>query len=288
MRDRLSKEIVTEILQSFYRHNFIVKPKRAPFSDLAIRSGATLHGVEAPGLGDSLILTSVLPHVKINSESLRPLISTGHLDETDFVSAECISSLEVADFDWGGGHCTQRLQRALGTEASLVPGGKIRLSHKAKERGRVFVHLTTSTDWKRIVLNSLDEISISTVNSFFKSNPSLTPIYCENNLSLAEMVGEMESCEFFLGIDSGPMHLAAALKIKSIIIINDLAGRIHLPCLRECRVPNTEWLYPQNVHLNMSGENQLVPRLNFKNLASAFLGKVYPYWSEEYLDITIN
>jgi ADP-heptose:LPS heptosyltransferase len=102
------------------------------------------------------------------------------------------------------------------------------------------------------------------------------------------MVKKMESCEFFLGIDSGPMHLAAVLELKSIVIINDSSSGLHLPCLKECRVPNSEWLYPQNTHLNRAGENQLVARFNFENLAAAFLGETYPYWSEEYLDIKIK
>jgi hypothetical protein len=288
MRDRLNKERVTEILESFYKHNFIIKPKREPFSEGVISSGVLANGLDSPGLGDSLILTSVLPQVKIYNSPLQVLVETLNLEADSFSSNHGISAAELAQFDWGGGHCTQRLQRSLGLSVSTKPSGKLKFSHRAKVKGQVFVHLRTNTDWKRGIPNSLDEASIETVFLFFESNKHLTPIYYDNDLTLVEMVKKMESCEFFLGIDSGPMHLAAVLELKSIVIINDSSSGLHLPCLKECRVPNSEWLYPQNTHLNRAGENQLVARFNFENLAAAFLGETYPYWSEEYLDIKIK
>jgi hypothetical protein len=288
MRERLTKDRVTEILRSFYLHNFIAKPQREIFSESVIRSDVQVNGVDSPGLGDSLILTSVLPKVRLFNEPLKVFVGLGLLKENDFSQEEAMTMPEIARFDWGGGHCTQRLQRAFGLEPSLRPQARLTIPNRAIERGRVFVHLKNDTDMKRCVPNSLDEHSINTVKIFFSRNPDLKPIYFGNDLSLTEMVGEMETCEFFLGIDSGPMHLAAALNLKSIVIINSPSTKIHLPCLRESLVPNSEWLYPQNTHLNRAGENELVPRFNFENLKSAFAGEIYQYWSEEFLDIKMN
>ena len=80
----------------------------------------------------------------------------------------------------------------------------------------------------------------------------------------------MSKCEYFLGIDSGPMHMAAGLGLKSIVIINNTGNNIYLPRIKECDIPNSEWLYPQNVHLNLS---------------RAFNGEIYPYFSEDYLSL---
>ena len=102
---------------------------------------------------------------------------------------------------------------------------------------------------------------------------------------LNQIIEIIASCEYFLGIDSGPMHVAAALDIKSIIVINDPTNNIYLPKIKECEIPNAEWLYPQNVHLNRINSNELVPYFDIQNLSKAFKGEIYPYWSTEFLNI---
>ena len=116
-------------------------------------------------------------------------------------------------------------------------------------------------------------------------NTYFTPYYYDNDLTINELIEVIETCEYFLGIDSGPMHIAAALDLKSIVIINDPNQLVYLPKIKECELPNSEWLYPQNIHLNRSGQTELVPNFNYQNLLDAFEGKVYPYWKEEYLTI---
>jgi hypothetical protein len=81
------------------------------------------------------------------------------------------------------------------------------------------------------------------------------------------------------------MHVAAALNLKSVVIINDPNCFICLPRIKECELPNSEWLYPQNVHLNRSGITELVPKFNEKNISFALNGEIYPYWSEQYLTL---
>jgi autotransporter strand-loop-strand O-heptosyltransferase len=60
-----------------------------------------------------------------------------------------------------------------------------------------------------------------------------------------------------------------------------------LPKIKECEIPELEWLYPQNVHLHENGSNDLVPKLTIDSLKAAFEGRVYPYWKEDFLDICI-
>jgi hypothetical protein len=68
-------------------------------------------------------------------------------------------------------------------------------------------------------------------------------------------------------------------------MINDPQRLIYLPKIKECELPNSEWLYPQNVHLNRSGETELVPSLSVHNIYKSIHGLVYPYWSENFLDL---
>jgi hypothetical protein len=238
----------------------------------------------AEGLGDAIILTSLLPYLKVNNKLLKELnekyINKENLtDDLDF----CIT--ELAQNDWEGGHAIQRFQKSLGLPVEIKPKGIINYDPNLKKKNKVFVHLQNNTDWKRIIPNSLDIKQIKTIYDFFMFNPYFTPYYYDNDLTINELIEIIETCEYFLGIDSGPMHIAAALDLKSIIIINDPNQLVYLPKIKECELPNSEWLYPQNIHLNRSGQTELVPNFNYQNLLDAFEGKVYPYWKEEYLTI---
>lgn len=282
---KLSKDQVRILLDDFYSQQRTYKTKGRTFSEKVISSGVIdlQKSGDGAGLGDSIILTAALPHVKINNSILRTIGKNRLTDE--FNSTEpTVNCSEISESNWGGGHCTQRIQRALGLEPSIKPSGKIkRLS--AFHKNRVFVHLATHTDWKRQIPNTLDDRVKSDIFKFFNQNLEYNPFYFNNNLELDVLTEIMESCEFFLGIDSGPMHLAAALELKSIIVINSPSNSIMLPKIRECEIPNSEWLYPQNIHLNTLAENPLVPNFSLDNLRKAFRGEIYPYWSDEYLSL---
>lgn len=281
---QFSKEHVRKILANFYDSKTTDKVKRSHFDVDVIKLGAV------NGLGDSIILTSVTPNIKIENDLIYNLAIESHFfpsESVKFVQPSANNALpieEISKYDWGGGHCTQRLQIATGQCPSLKPRGVlVRTSDPIK--GRVFVHLSCDTDWKRKIPNFLSKDDQQVVVNFFSKNIQYSPFYFNNNLSVKDMIAIMEKCEFFLGIDSGPSHVAAALDVKSIIIINSPESDIYLPKLKECDVPNSEWLYPQNIHLNTSGESRLVPKFSEENLRSAFDGNIYPFWKEDFLDL---
>ena len=122
--------------------------------------------------------------------------------------------------------------------------------------------------------------------------------------SLEDTIRLMATCECFIGIDSGPMHLAIALGLKVVTIINfPVPDDICLPVLKPVhRVLYREgsderstssstgeivdWLYPQSVLLHQDGEGgPHVKQLTLTNLSRAVSGEVYPYWSNAYLDL---
>jgi hypothetical protein len=280
--DMKGRNEVADILRSFYLDKSTVNPGApvAPFRPKSIHN-------DAPGLGDSIIMTSVVPEIKVFSQVLAEITET-RFSHQALSSEPGLAISELAQHDWLGGHAIQRFQRSLGLTVNVKPTGKLGYDPSLTRPNRVFVHLQNGTDWKRAIPNSLSVTESSFIQEFFSANPQFEPYFYNNDLAINELISQIESCEYFLGIDSGPMHIAAALNRKSIILINDPACLVYLPKIKECELPNLEWLYPQNVHLNRAGETALVPRLTFDSLLEAFAGQVYPYWSDEYLDIGLE
>ena len=69
------------------------------------------------------------------------------------------------------------------------------------------------------------------------------------NLKLSDCIEVMSRCCMYFGMHSGIMHLAAALQIPSIIVINIPEPEyITFPYVEY--VPDIDWLYPQNTHLH--------------------------------------
>jgi hypothetical protein len=278
---RLSKEEVSSILINYYKDVNSYKEFRQPFKADSIFNLAN-------GLGDSLILSSFLRDKKVNNRLLDELNNDMQFCVSErFTNDSELDIAEIARYNWGGGHCTQRIQRALGLPISVRPCPILK-EDKKPFKDYVFVHLTTDTDWKRSTPNSLNSDVQNTVSEFFNNNKNLTPYYFMNDLPLPLLFTIMSKCEYFLGIDSGPMHIAAGLGLKSIVIINNIGNNIYLPRIKECDIPNSEWLYPQNIHLNTMGGNHLVPSFSLENLVNSFVGDVYPYFSEEYLTLYLE
>ena len=271
-------EEIKNLLDNFYLGEKTGKEKKeGVFDDKIIYNPEN-------GLGDNIILTSVFPNIKVNS-NLLSIIDSKYINKELLTNKIGISVTKLSENDWDGGHCIQRIQKSLGLNVEKKPKGFINYDITKRIPNKVFIHLKNNTDWKRDIPNSLSEVEINRVVNFFNSHDGFLPFYFNNNLEINELISEMETCEFFLGIDSGPMHLAAAMDIKSIVIINDPKMLIWLPKIKECELPNAEWLYPQNVHLNRNGETELIPKFSEKNILNAINGTIYPYWSEEYLNL---
>jgi hypothetical protein len=104
--------------------------------------------------------------------------------------------------------------------------------------------------------------------------------------TVSNLIEFMQTCSWFVGIMSGPMHVAVATGARCIVLINmPDASRVVLPTLRRTFTIEEEWLYPQNVHLHQEGESCLVPRLSIYSLEAAFGGDVYPFWSDRWLSL---
>ena len=96
--------------------------------------------------------------------------------------------------------------------------------------------------------------------------------------NLIDLIG---SASWFIGIMSGPLHLATALQLRCIVVCN-FPEKIVMPCLHDTGVEEEFWYYPQNVHLHQERDSVLAPKLNLRSLNMAMEGQVYPFWTDEY------
>lgn len=205
--------------------------------------------------------------------------------------------------DMGNGHFIQRLQRAFGLEPVLKPKGYLQVPGQ-KIAGRVALHFEAGgphSSWQRLHIHprarQLYPESRAMIQEFIDAHPELkffqlgTPTPFDNVTNLAqntteESIAFLQTCEWFIGIISGPMHLATALDVKCVVVINfPPASRIFLPTLVDIDQVESEWFYPQNVHLHQESDGPLVKRLSRSTLESAFEGKIYPYWSDRFLPL---
>jgi hypothetical protein len=260
-----------------------------------------------PGLGDAVIMTSLPTQAFLSSKQIS--ITTENniylddlLKDNQFLSAksqgETIDNSVFPSNNWGGGHAIQLMEKALGFIPQIKPKGHIERRIKGEKLGIGICIETPNSGVQR----SLTEVEIFIIQEFIIANPQYVfiefgvgkPILNKTirifNQPIDRLMDELELCEYFIGMPNGLMNLAAALNIKSIILANQPnAEEFYLPCLTNGNgIKELAWMYPQNIHLHLDGENELVPKFSLENLNKALAGKIYPYWKEDYLPLVFE
>src|ERR1700722_598812 len=295
-------------IRAFYRR----RPQRArAFLPQPLYSVTLMDKNE--GLGDTVILTD-LPRKAaatgrrefIHSRSLffGTLTSFNPYYKAGITPFLAIAEMLAAFYDLGGGHVIQRLQRAYGFEPDISPRGCIEVNDVPQQSARVVLHLEpgVSVDaQRRKVHPRAREVypeTLAILQSFIShhrelafyevgtEHSGLSDVGDWTGLPLRDSIRRMASCQYFIGINSGPMHLAAALGLRVITIINfPKASLLYLPALKDIGIVDIEWLYPQSVLLHQEEEGELVRRLSHHSIEQAFQGDLYPYWTDRYLSL---
>jgi len=258
------------------------------------------------GLGDTLMLTDIpraskgATPVFSASPHFRPLMKHNHWwtepaveQQLTLVNAPTL----VRYYRTGNGHYLQRLRRAFGLPVEAVPRGCVEWKGK-RFSNRVVMHFEPGRHalWQRLHVHPRARMlypeSRAELEKFVASRrdmefwlvgraPDNAPIRGVRHMptrTLAELVGTVGSCGWFVGIVSGVMHLATAMQLKCCVIVNfPPAAQWVLPTCKHTAQCESEWGYPQNTHLHQEEGAPLVPKLSLDSLQRAFGGEVYPY-----------
>lgn len=212
--------------------------------------------------------------------------------------------LVCQEYDLGNGHFLQRLRRAYGFVPELRPHPCLEVAIEERLPGGVILHLEAGpwAEWQRQNVHArAREIypeSLRVLQKFIRFRRDL--VFAEigtgrsglegvldwTGLALETTIRRMAGCEYFLGITSGPLHIAAALGLKIINIVNfPSATEICLPVLKDIDLIEVEWLYPDSIILHQEDSGRFVQQLSFEMLQRAFYGELYPYFSNRYLHL---
>lgn len=270
-----------------------------------------------PGIGDSVVINQLLfeteikrSHIHINafSNKFHDILKFNKFSQSNFfdVSTNNISPYRVEvleDYNLGSGHLIQKMRKFFGLPVLNKPKSFLSTDLK-KVPNKIGLHLSvgaSASELNRLNPRArqiyIDNIKI--IQEFIDKNPNYEfvefggqtsgLINCKNicGQSLYSSINELSTCEYFIGLNSGFMNLAACFDIKSIIIVNIPISPLDivLPVLKDIRIPDMNWLYPQNVHLHQDSETEMVPIFNYDNLQKAINGEIYPFWETKHLDL---
>lgn len=266
-----------------------------------------------PGLGDTVIITHLQriatahgqrEYIYSGSRFFAPLMEFNPYYEAGLTPFMAVADVLNATYSLGNGHFIQRLQRAYGFEPELLPRGCIEVPGAETVSGRVVFHFEpgNTIEWQRNLFHprprEVYPENMEILQQFVNGHPEmefyevglrwsgLRGVGNWTNLPLDESIRNMATCEYFIGIISGPLHLAIALGLKAVTIINfPDPTRIYMPVLKDIAQVESEWFYPQSVLLHEDGEGEMVPRFGLLNLERAINGELYPYWSDRYLSL---
>ena len=264
------------------------------------------------GMGDAVILSDLpraghqnarVTSVFSPSEHFQTIMSFNPYYTRRLTPFSAFADVLYHSFNLGNGHLIQRLRRAYGLPIDIRPRGCMEVPARVTQR-RIVLHFEAGShaEWQRQHIRSdaraLSSPGKEAIEALIAERPEFEFVEigkkpCGINgavdrtgLSLRETIELLSSAEYFVGIMSGPIHLAAALDIKLICVTNfPLPELICLPCLKDIDQVESEWFYPQSVILHQDGDGQFVKQLTTENLHRAVDGDIYPYWSDRYLEL---
>ncbi len=279
----------------FYRHAERVKRPKPPQYDI---SKITLTNTPM-GLGDCVILTDHLRdggYAWSPSPSFKPLVdgNPAYIDQQtpEWVSIAAANSA----YNLGPGHMCQRIQRMFGREVTPLPSGFVHVPGALKHPNRVIVHFEAGihSDYQRKKYHprarQVYPESLAIIRKFFQLHPEYevlevgakpvlgAPAIDLTGKPLNETIKLMANASWCLSILSGPSHLATALGLQVINIINfPEPHQLMLPNLVNTGVVESEWIAPQTMVLHQDSDSLHWPRFGLSTLSAAFQHEVYPY-----------
>lgn len=213
----------------------------------------------------------------------------------------------VENRNTGPGNILQQVYSALGLSVDIKPRGFLGIRSTPK-KNKVGIHIDGVSAGNIIGFPKLRTIypeNVTVIQKFILDNPQYEFVQfgLSNELqgvtnwlgkSVEESIEEAATCEFIICLNSAFLHIATALDVKTVCIINapdpevcflPVMRNYCYPCVPPYNLYDIYWLPPQVVYLHQDGENPLVPSFSEDNLKKALDGRVYPYFSDRYLDL---
>jgi hypothetical protein len=299
---KITKDKVLHLIKSADERFPANKPK-------GVISNNTMWTNVAWNLGDTLNL-SIIPkkahdhnrEMNIFSQSAYFPLVMGFIDNfkgiADYDPLHYLNIMNFEPYDYGGGHWLQIQCRALGFEIDLEPKPYLNYQSDKKQKsvlinleGHFYNYLTQEIT--PLIQEFVDKYKneYHFVECFAKQHTPYLRDVEYFHVEVDEFIRRTSTFEYFIGLNSGPAHVVAAFDVKGVIIVPDVPiDRFYLPkpnCNNTAFV-HMDYLYPQNVHLHVHDENELVKKLSVENLKRALDGELYPYWQENFLDIVLE
>lgn len=256
------------------------------------------------GLGDTIVLTSVIPASKGEAtvwmnNAHWPVLRNRMPMARDFQHARWASLCAAGEqFNLGAGHNTQRACRLFGLPEPRIPKGYVVPPNVTRSMSKVTIHLDPgghAESQRRIEHPRARLIGVRElveIRQFIDDHPDVEfyeigakpfllhdRVHNCTGMSLDKTVTLMAQCGWHMGILSGPTHLAAALDMRIITItVMPKPSELMLPSLVDNGVVECEWLYPQSCVLHQEIDSPHMPLCTAANLSRAWGGKVWPYW----------
>jgi hypothetical protein len=304
----------TDFIINYYK-NQVSDKKTLPNTDILFSDTNKYAITFNSGIGDTVVINQLLfetefkrsrVHIHSYSDKFFEISQFNKFIKTNFYdqnSSEQYRTEVLEDYNLGSGHLIQKMRKFFRLPILKKPKSFLETEEK-KISNRIALHL--SVGLSATELSNLNQFprqlykhNLAIIQELINNNPQYEFIefggettglkncinYCGESLSSS--IKELSKCEYFIGLNSGFMNLAACFDIKSIIILNIPTNPLDvvLPVLKDIKVPDMNWLYPQNVHLHQDGASDIVPLFNYKNILKALNGEIYPFWSENYLDL---
>lgn len=269
------------------------------------------------GIGDTVVINQLLfktetersnIHIYSQSPKFNEILKFNKFKSSNYFDLNLITKsyyrTEVLeDYNLGSGHLIQKMRKFFSLPVLPKPKSFLHTGLN-KKNNKIGIHFTvgrSASELNRLNLRArqIYKENINIIQRFINDHPNYEFVEfggittglqnCKNMCgeSLSSSIEELSTCEYFIGLNSGFMNLAACFDIKSIIIVNIPVNSydIVLPVLKDIKVPDMNWLYPQNVHLHQDNGTEMVPLFSYENLKKAINGEIYPFWSDQYLDL---
>jgi len=265
--------------------------------------------VTPPGLGDTVMLTDIeraahsegkCAYVAPNRTFFYDLMRFCPTHRNKQTPLRCCLIEAVNQSGVGPGHMIQRARRLFGLKIDAVPRGNLVVPGVRRIPGRVCLHTSAGqhAGWQRENLHprgrtlypdtvaAIQKLANRKDLTFIEVGAVRTlhhpRIEDGTGTTVQELLRLIAECEYHVGILSGPTHVAAALGLKVVSIINfPHPQELMLPNLLDTGTVEEEWLYPQQCVLHQDIDSPWWPLATLKNLEAALGGDVYPYWGTD-------